>query len=111
MAAAAAPLCLQRPARGGEDGFAPVIPAHPVTGCGLAPQDLKRIFKRFYRAASNDQVKIKGTGLGLFLVRVIARQHGGDVRAESAGPGRGSIMYLKLPLAIGNSMAGMEDIH
>jgi two-component system sensor histidine kinase SenX3 len=81
------------------------------TGLGITPHDLKRIFKRFYRAASNDQVKIKGTGLGLFLVRVIARQHGGDVRAESAGPGKGSTMYLKLPLAIGNSMAGMEDSH
>ncbi|MES2394119.1 MAG: HAMP domain-containing sensor histidine kinase [Acidobacteriota bacterium] len=78
------------------------------TGLGLEPQDLKRIFKRFYRASSNDQVKIKGTGLGLFLVQVIARQHGGSVKAASEGPGRGSTMFLKLPLAIGNSMAGIE---
>jgi signal transduction histidine kinase len=70
------------------------------TGLGIQPRDLRRIFKRFYRADSNDRVKIKGTGLGLFLVRTIARQHGGDVYAASDGPGKGSTMFLKLPLAI-----------
>jgi signal transduction histidine kinase len=70
------------------------------TGVGVPSRELDRIFKRFYRAASNDQVKIKGTGLGLFLVRTIARQHGGSVRAISEGPGKGTTMLLKLPLSI-----------
>ena len=71
-------------------------------GLGLLPREIKRIFKRFYRAPSNDQVKIKGTGLGLFLVRTIARQHGGSVHASSQGQGKGSTFQLKLPIFIGN---------
>ena len=70
------------------------------TGLGLPDTELKRIFKRFYRAATSDRVKIKGTGLGLFLVRTIARQHGGSIRAESKGLGHGTTMLLKLPLAL-----------
>lgn len=73
-------------------------------GLGISPRELKRIFKRFYRSASSDRVKIKGTGLGLFLVKTIARQHGGDVRAASEGLGKGSTMFLKLPLAIANAV-------
>jgi len=78
------------------------------TGLGIAPSDLKRIFKRFYRADTSDRVKIKGTGLGLFLVRTIARQHGGNIEAESAGLGKGSTMYLKLPLVIGNTTSSTD---
>jgi signal transduction histidine kinase len=74
------------------------------TGIGIQAHDLRRIFKRFYRATSSDRVKIKGTGLGLFLVRTIVRQHGGQIRAMSEGPGKGSTMIVKLPLAIGNAM-------
>ncbi|MBE7159137.1 MAG: HAMP domain-containing histidine kinase, partial [Rhodospirillales bacterium] len=69
-------------------------------GLGIPAHELKRIFKRFYRANTGDRVKIKGTGLGLFLVHTIARQHGGSVRAQSDGPGQGTTMLLKLPLAL-----------
>jgi len=69
------------------------------TGVGIPPNHLKRIFHRFYRVPGRSMMTIKGTGLGLFIVRSIARQHGGDATAASAGLGRGTTMTLRLPLA------------
>lgn len=69
------------------------------TGMGLPSNEYKRIFKRFYRVPGRSMVKIKGTGLGLFLVRNIVRQHGGDVTASSAGAGLGTTITFTLPLA------------
>jgi two-component system, OmpR family, sensor histidine kinase SenX3 len=69
------------------------------TGVGLAPNDLKRIFKRFYRVPGRFAVKVKGTGIGLFLVQTIAKQQGGSVTAASPGPNLGTTITLTLPLA------------
>jgi len=66
-------------------------------GVGIPRPELKRIFKRFYRVASSANGRVKGTGLGLFIVRSIARRHGGDAFAESEGTGRGSTFTLRLP--------------
>jgi signal transduction histidine kinase len=79
--------------------FTNVVLTITDTGIGLAPNQLKRIFKRFYRVPGRIAVRIKGTGIGLFLVRAIARQHGGDVTAQSPGPNFGSTITLTLPLA------------
>jgi two-component system sensor histidine kinase SenX3 len=66
-------------------------------GIGIPRGELKRIFNRFYRAANPLAGQVKGTGLGLFIVRSIARRHGGDVYAESEGEGRGSTFTVRLP--------------
>jgi two-component system sensor histidine kinase SenX3 len=66
-------------------------------GIGVPPHDLKRIFRRFYRVTSRRLSNVKGTGLGLFIVRSIARKHGGRVFAESAGEGHGTTVFLELP--------------
>jgi two-component system, OmpR family, sensor histidine kinase SenX3 len=69
-------------------------------GLGISPLHLKRIFNRFYRVPARNVLRVKGTGLGLFLVRSIARQHGGDVAAESQGEGRGATIRLQLPRSV-----------
>ncbi|MEP7304269.1 MAG: HAMP domain-containing sensor histidine kinase [Acidobacteriota bacterium] len=67
-------------------------------GVGISAVELKRIFKRFYRIPGAVAVRVKGTGLGLFVVRSVIRRHGGKVFAASEGPGRGSTFTVQLPL-------------
>lgn len=66
-------------------------------GIGIPPHELKRVFKRFYRVPGRTVSQVKGTGLGLFIVRSIARAHGGRVFAESGGEARGTTVTLELP--------------
>lgn len=66
-------------------------------GAGLPPGEAQRIFKRFYRVPGSLTQRIKGTGLGLFIVHSTAKHHGGRAYAESAGLGRGSTFTLELP--------------
>jgi two-component system sensor histidine kinase SenX3 len=65
-------------------------------GVGIPRAQLGRIFNRFYRFQPRGS-QIKGTGLGLYIVRSIAKRHGGRVFAESTGENRGSTFTLELP--------------
>lgn len=68
------------------------------SGVGIPPTELKQIFKRFYRVPGPQATKVKGTGLGLYIVRAVAKRHGGRAWAESKGPGSGSTFVLQLPV-------------
>jgi len=72
-------------------------------GVGIPPEELKRIFRRFYRVSHRALAHVKGTGLGLFIVRSIARRHGGKVFAESAGEGKGTTVTLELPRSVAST--------
>ncbi|MGB7294908.1 MAG: HAMP domain-containing sensor histidine kinase [Candidatus Aminicenantales bacterium] len=66
-------------------------------GVGIAPQERKKIFEKFYRVPSQENERLPGTGLGLSLVHHIVAAHGGRVEVESA-PGKGSTFSIFLPL-------------
>jgi signal transduction histidine kinase len=68
-------------------------------GPGIEKTELNRIFGRFYRVQGQLASRVKGTGLGLFIVRSVAKRHGGRAWAESEGAGRGSTFVLQLPIA------------
>ncbi len=66
-------------------------------GIGIPHEELGRIFKRFYRVPGRSMSQVKGTGLGLFIVRSIAKAHGGRVFAESGGASGGTTVTMELP--------------
>jgi len=68
-------------------------------GAGIPKSDLRRIFRRFHRVPGPLTAAVRGTGLGLYIVRSVAKRHGGRAWAESEGPGRGSTFVLELPVA------------
>jgi two-component system sensor histidine kinase SenX3 len=68
-------------------------------GVGIPNTELKRIFKRFYRIPGPISMRPTGTGLGLFIVRSVAKRHRGRAWAESEGPGRGSTFVLQFPIS------------
>lgn len=68
-------------------------------GIGIPPHETKRIFRRFYRTPWALTQRVKGTGLGLFIVATTAKRHGGRVFAESEGVGKGATFTMELPAA------------
>ncbi len=66
------------------------------TGCGITPEQMPRLFERFHRVEGARGRTQEGSGIGLALVRELARLHGGDVRAEST-PGEGSTFRVTVP--------------
>jgi len=73
-------------------------------GIGIPRAQLGRIFNRFYRFQPRGS-KVKGTGLGLYIVRSIAKRHGGRVFAESSGENKGATFTLELPRVQGPALS------
>ncbi len=76
------------------------------TGEGMAPEFLARAFERFEQAAVPSGRRRGGLGLGLAIVRHLVELHGGTVRAESEGVGRGAVFTVTLPLLVLARSAG-----
>ena len=68
------------------------------TGIGIGPEEIEKVFEKFYRSKNPLAAKVKGSGLGLPIAREVARLHGGDVTVESE-LGKGSTFTLILPIA------------
>jgi signal transduction histidine kinase len=66
-------------------------------GAGLSPEDMGRLFGRFQRLSAKPTAGENSTGLGLSIVKRIVELHGGSVRADSPGPGRGTTFQIVLP--------------
>jgi signal transduction histidine kinase len=73
-----------------------VVFAIEDNGIGIAPRDLKRVFRRFYQVDRSLAREAGGCGLGLSIVDFIVRAHGGEVSVKSA-PGQGSTFTVRLP--------------
>jgi hypothetical protein len=66
-------------------------------GRGIEAKELKNIFRMFYRVRTSGET-IRGTGLGLYIVKSIMERHKGSIKVQSDGPGRGSRFIISLPL-------------
>jgi CheY-like chemotaxis protein/anti-sigma regulatory factor (Ser/Thr protein kinase) len=68
-------------------------------GLGIPRQALGRVFEKFYRVDSEDRRGIRGTGLGLAVVRELVQAQGGQIGVESEGAGKGTRFWFTLPVA------------
>lgn len=81
---------------GSDDGAGRIIVSDQ--GVGIAPGEMNSLFRKYGRIASPETAEVQGVGLGLYLVRLITEAHGGHIRVESAGHGKGSVFTVELPL-------------
>lgn len=76
------------------------------TGCGMAPGEAAHVFERFYQAAGSEGGT--GSGIGLHIAKRYIELHHGTIKAESAGPGRGTTMTITVPRHLRTDSASGE---
>ena len=81
----------------GETGSGMVALSVQDNGEGLEPEQFSAVFDRFYRTDKSRSRETGGTGLGLAIVKAIVEAHGGQIKAHSAGKGKGSLFRVVLP--------------
>jgi signal transduction histidine kinase len=69
------------------------------TGVGITPEDMRRLFTEGGHGAESIKVNVDSTGYGLFIAKQIVEAHGGKIRAESEGKGKGSKFTVEFPLS------------
>ena len=77
------------------------------TGLGISPEHQKHLFERHVRIPRQEHKKIKGSGLGLFIVKSVAQRHGGDAWVNSI-EGEGSTFFMSIPLSGPNLISTQE---
>jgi signal transduction histidine kinase len=77
-------------------------------GFGISAENLPHLFNRYFRIRRREHNRVKGTGLGLFIVRSAAQQHGGQARAESV-EGQGATFFIEIPLSGANLLNAPVD--
>ncbi|MBK7629212.1 MAG: sensor histidine kinase [Ignavibacteriales bacterium] len=78
-------------------------------GIGIPGEEIKKIFQKFHRIYDKDIPNVKGTGLGLFVVREIIKNHKGKIFAFSEGKGKGSKFKIDLPIYIDKKKSAKEN--
>jgi signal transduction histidine kinase len=78
-------------------------------GIGIPPADLEHLFDRFHRGTNVDDRRFAGMGLGLFITKGIAEQHGGRIWASSVGPAHGSTFHVELPIQSAVPVAAVAE--
>ncbi len=67
-------------------------------GIGIEKKEIKKIFSKFYQIEKHENIDVKGTGLGLYLVSSIAKIHGWKIKAKSDGKKKGAVFTLSIPM-------------
>jgi two-component system phosphate regulon sensor histidine kinase PhoR len=73
------------------------------SGIGISEDSQKRLFEKFFRADNAHTIDTEGTGLGLYLVRLIVERLGGTIACESE-VGRGTLFHFTLPITAGDTV-------